>query len=58
MGANSFTEEQARERITAQGYEQVGSLKKDEHGIRRGTALRSGQRANVWLDFKRDAGAD
>lgn len=51
-GANSFTEEQARERITTAGYTGVSALSKDEQGIWRGTATKSGQQYQVALDYR------
>lgn len=51
-GANSFTEEQARERIAEAGFQDVKDLKKDDNGIWRGQAMRSGQAVAVALDFR------
>jgi len=51
-GANSFTEGEARSRIEKQGFTNVGALKKDDDGIWRGTATRSGQQAAVALDYQ------
>jgi hypothetical protein len=50
-GANSFTEEQARERIAARGFTGISRLTKDADGIWRGTALRGGQSVAVSLDY-------
>lgn len=51
-GANSFTEGQARSRIEAAGFSDVGDLTKDDQGIWRGQAMRGGQRMAVGLDFR------
>ena len=54
QGANSFTEEQARSRIEANGFTNVSRLTKDGDGIWRGTAMHQGQSVAVSLDFKGD----
>ncbi|MGE0715019.1 MAG: PepSY domain-containing protein [Alphaproteobacteria bacterium] len=51
-GANSFTEGQARSRIEAQGYSDVGPLTKDTDGVWRGKAMRSGQSVEVAVDYQ------
>ena len=51
-GANSFTENQAKERIEKAGFTQVSNLKKDDQGIWRGTAMQSGKQTNVALDYR------
>lgn len=51
-GENSFTEEQARERLTEAGYSDVGMLTLDANGVWRGTATKNGAAVNVGLDFK------
>jgi Peptidase propeptide and YPEB domain len=51
-GANSFTEGQARDRITKAGFEDVQQLKKDDQGIWRGQAKKSGQQVGVALDYR------
>jgi len=51
-GANSFTEGQARERIAKAGFEDVQGLKKDDQGIWRGQAKKSGQQVGVALDYR------
>lgn len=51
-GRNSFTERQARDRIATQGYTDVSPLKKDADGIWRGTALLSGKKVGVSLDYQ------
>lgn len=51
-GANSFTEAQARKRIEDQGFSNVTNLKKDDHSIWRGTAMKNGTSVPVALDFQ------
>ena len=51
-GANSFTENQAKERIEKAGLTQVTNLKKDDNGIWRGTAMLDGKQTNVALDYR------
>jgi hypothetical protein len=51
-GANSFTEAQARERITEAGFKDVKELKKDDQGIWRGMAKKGDTQVNVGLDYK------
>ena len=51
-GANSFTENQAQDRIEKAGFTEVKGLKKDDKGIWRGTAMQSGKQVNVALDFQ------
>lgn len=51
-GANSFTERQARGRITKAGYTAVSRLKKDEHGSWQGTARKGRTTVRVGLDYK------
>ena len=51
-GANSFTEAQAKERIEKAGFTQVSSMKKDDQGIWRASAMQGGKRVNVALDFR------
>ena len=53
-GANSFTEDQAKSRIEANGFTNVSRLMKDADGIWRGTGIRDGQSVAVSLDFKGD----
>lgn len=52
MGANSFTEEQARDRITAAGYTDVTGLAIGQDGVWRGTASMAGQSQSVSLDYQ------
>ena len=51
-GANSFTEGQARSRMEAAGFADIGDLQKDDQGIWRGRASRGGQQVSVMLDFQ------
>ena len=51
-GANSFTEGQARDRAAAAGFTDVSEMKKDDHGIWRGTASREGKSVNIAVDYK------
>jgi len=51
-GANSFTEGQARDRIAKAGFEDVQQLKKDDQGVWRGQAKKSGQQVSVALDYR------
>ncbi|WP_411034003.1 PepSY domain-containing protein [Shinella sp. BYT-45] len=51
-GANSFTEDQARERIVEAGYADVTGLKLDDKGVWRGTAMKDGKSFNVALDYQ------
>jgi hypothetical protein len=55
-GSNSFTEGQAKGRITDRGYTNVAELKKDEDGVWRGSAQHNGQPVQVWLDYKGNVG--
>lgn len=51
-GANSFTEDQARERIVEAGYADVTGLVLDDKGVWRGTATKDGKAVNVALDYQ------
>jgi hypothetical protein len=51
-GANSFTEGQARSRITDAGFADVQDLRLDERGIWRGRGMRNGQQVGVALDYQ------
>ena len=46
-GADSFTEDQARSRLEAQGYSVMSRLEKDDDGIWRGKGQKNGSFANV-----------
>ena len=51
-GSNSFTQGQAKTRIEQAGYSDVSELNKDDKGVWRGTASKSGTKADVSLDFQ------
>jgi cell envelope opacity-associated protein A len=51
-GASSFTEEQARGRITEAGYTDVTGLMKAEDGTWQGTAMQNGQSVTVVVDYQ------
>jgi hypothetical protein len=51
-GANSFSEGQARDLLTSNGYSDVSPLVNDSQGIWRGTAMNGTQRVRVSVDFK------
>jgi hypothetical protein len=51
-GANSFTENQAKDRVVANGFTDVSALAKDDKGVWRGTASQGGSKVNVAVDFK------
>ncbi|WP_276121996.1 PepSY domain-containing protein [Pararhizobium qamdonense] len=51
-GANSFTEDQAKERITEAGYAGVTELKLDDKGVWQGKATKDGKAIVVSLDYQ------
>ena len=51
-GANSFTEEQAKDRIAAKGFTDVSALTKDADGIWRGKAKKDSATQDVAVDFQ------
>lgn len=51
-GKNSFTEDQAKERLSKAGYNHVSPLKLDNDGVWRGTATKNGQEVNVSFDYQ------
>jgi len=51
-GKNSFTENQARERISDAGYSNVSPLQLDNDGVWRGTATKDGRQVNVSFDYQ------
>ncbi len=51
-GANSFTENQAKDRAMAAGLTDVSALTQDDKGIWRGSAMRSGTSVKVAIDYK------
>lgn len=56
-GANSFTESQAKSKIEQAGYANVTALKKDDNGVWRGKASKSGTSMDVSLDFQGNVNA-
>jgi len=50
--ANSFTEDQARDRIASSGFTNVQNLKPDANGIWRGRAQKDGRQVSVALDYR------
>lgn len=51
-GANSFTEGQAKSRLEANGYSQVGPLTKDADGVWKGSATHGRAKVNVTVDYR------
>ena len=51
-GANSFTEEQARQHLINRGYTDPSGLVQAEDGTWRGTARRDGQLVQVTVDYQ------
>ncbi len=51
-GRNSFTEGQAKAKIEDAGYTNVTELKKDDNGVWRGKASKSGSATAVSVDFQ------
>lgn len=51
-GKNSFTEDQAKERLSEAGYSNIGALMLDEDGVWRSTATKNGRQVNVALDYQ------
>ncbi|MFK0278659.1 PepSY domain-containing protein [Ensifer sp. NPDC090286] len=51
-GSNSFTEEQAKDRINEAGYTEITGLKLDETGVWRATAMKDGKSVQVALDYQ------
>jgi hypothetical protein len=51
-GRNSFTEGQAKSKIEDAGYTNVTELKKDDNGVWRGKARKSGSATAVSVDFQ------
>lgn len=52
IGANSFTQEQAKQRIEAAGYTGITELTKGEDGIWRAVASLGGQTQEVSVDYQ------
>jgi putative membrane protein len=57
-GKNSFTENQAKQRIEKSGFTSVSALTMDAQGIWRGTASKGAMTMKVGLDFKGNVAAD
>lgn len=51
-GANSFTEDQAKERIEEAGYTGVKDLKKDDKGIWNAAGMKDGKSVLIALDYQ------
>src|SRR4029434_1253147 len=51
-GRNSLTEGQAKSKIEDAGYTHVTELKKDDNGVWRGKASKSGSATAVSIDFQ------
>ncbi|NTF98248.1 PepSY domain-containing protein [Rhizobium rhizogenes] len=51
-GANSFTEDQAKERIEEAGYTGVKDLKKDDKGIWNAAGMKDGKSFSIALDYQ------
>ncbi|MGK7869034.1 hypothetical protein [Falsiroseomonas sp. E2-1-a20] len=57
-GANSFTEGQARSRISDAGFGDVQDLRLDDRGVWRGRGMRNGQQVGVAMDYQGNVVAD
>ncbi len=51
-GATSFTETEARTRLTAHGYSDISGLAEDSQSIWRATAMMGGKTVKVALDYR------
>jgi len=51
-GANSFTENQAKERIEKAGYTGVKDLKKDDKGVWNAAGMKDGKAVSIALDYQ------
>lgn len=51
-GANSFTEAQARSRLSDAGFTNITGLAKDPNGVWRGKAAKGGATHDVSLDYQ------
>lgn len=56
-GKNSFTREQARQRLEKAGYTHIGTLTKDRDGLWQGRAMRDGRWVHAALDYKGNVSA-
>ena len=52
MGANSFTQEQARERAVTAGYTDVGALTQAADGTWQGSGMKDGASVTVIVDYQ------
>ena len=51
-GANSFTEGEAKSRMEKMGFANISDLKKDDHGVWRGRAMKNGRQVDISLDYQ------
>lgn len=51
-GSNSFTEDQAKERIVSEGYTDVTALKLGDDGIWQADAMKNAAKVKVNLDYQ------
>lgn len=51
-GANSFTEDQAKDRIEKAGYMGLKDLKKDDRGVWNATGMKDGKTVSIALDYQ------
>lgn len=51
-GANSFTEDQAKERIAKAGYADITGLMLDDKGVWQAKAMKDGKAVGVALDYQ------
>jgi hypothetical protein len=51
-GANSFTEDQAKDRIEKAGYTGLKDLKKDDRGVWNATGMKDGKTVSIALDYQ------
>jgi hypothetical protein len=51
-GANSFTEEQAKERLSEAGYADITGLMLDDKGVWQAKAMKDGKAVGVALDYQ------
>lgn len=56
-GRNSFTEGQAKSAIEKAGYSGITDLKKDDNGVWRGKASKSGSATSISVDFQGNVNA-
>ena len=51
-GANSFTSDQAKDRLEAAGYSEIGSLTQNTEGLWVGPAKKDGKSVEASVDYK------